>query len=226
MANNYCDLTGVLVLDSVTPVITALFGEFKLDATYPGNGKAYIAKISEDNNPQWGDVHEKLATLCAEAGLSLLDESDDTIGSYAAVLASHLNKHSDQAAAFFAKLDANSCPEDESAELDVLFDLARSLDDGHGLKSMKIESGYHCDKPHLFEFGGSGEYYGRHFCMFSASATAVILGKEIDAALEANSLDEAAKTLVQAIDILLDGVDNPETRSTLRGKLAASLACA
>lgn len=52
MANNYYDATGVLVLERVTPVITTLFGAFNLDADYPGNGQAYIARIAESNDPQ------------------------------------------------------------------------------------------------------------------------------------------------------------------------------
>ena len=33
MANNYYDATGVLMLNRITPVITALFGAFELDET-------------------------------------------------------------------------------------------------------------------------------------------------------------------------------------------------
>ena len=33
MSNNYYDATGVLVLDRITPVMTALFGGFNLDET-------------------------------------------------------------------------------------------------------------------------------------------------------------------------------------------------
>lgn len=58
MANNYYDATGVLVLDQVTPVITALFGGLKLDASYPGNGEVYIAQIAEDSGAHWDDVCE------------------------------------------------------------------------------------------------------------------------------------------------------------------------
>lgn len=43
MANNYYEATGVLILDEVTPVITALFDAFNLDPDFPGNGQAYIA---------------------------------------------------------------------------------------------------------------------------------------------------------------------------------------
>src|SRR3546814_10790690 len=40
MANHYCEGTGVLVLERVTPVIKALFGAFALDQNYPGNGRS------------------------------------------------------------------------------------------------------------------------------------------------------------------------------------------
>lgn len=50
MANNYYDATGVLVLNQVTPVISALFGGFKLDASFPSEGQAYIALVAEDHN--------------------------------------------------------------------------------------------------------------------------------------------------------------------------------
>lgn len=71
MANNYYDATGVLVLDRVTPVITALFGGFKLDASHPGDGQAYIALVAEDNNPSWEDLCEGLSELATSLGLPL-----------------------------------------------------------------------------------------------------------------------------------------------------------
>nr|WP_228384562.1 hypothetical protein [Rhodocyclus gracilis] len=63
MANNYYDMTGVLVLDKVTPVIKALFGEFELDENDPGNGQAYIANISESSSCSWDSVLENLQDL-------------------------------------------------------------------------------------------------------------------------------------------------------------------
>lgn len=79
MANNYYDATGVLILDRVTPVITALFRGFQLDANYPGNGQAYIARISESSSPSWSAVLDGLITLAAELDLPAPggDEEDD-----------------------------------------------------------------------------------------------------------------------------------------------------
>src|SRR3989344_1816424 len=69
MANNNYDATGVLILDRVTPVITALFRAFRLDAIYPGNGQAYIARTSEVSSPSWNTVLDGLIALAAELDL-------------------------------------------------------------------------------------------------------------------------------------------------------------
>lgn len=86
MANNYYDATGVLMLERVTPVITALFGSFNLDESYPGNGQAYIARISESNDPQWSDVLEALTDLAAQFDLPAPDDEDPEDITMAAII--------------------------------------------------------------------------------------------------------------------------------------------
>ena len=76
MANNYSDATGVLILQQVTPVITALFSGFNLDATYPGNGQAYVADVSEDTDHSWDTICENLAALSESLGLALPDDGE------------------------------------------------------------------------------------------------------------------------------------------------------
>lgn len=219
MANNYYDATGVLVLDKVTPVITALFGGFNLDETYPGNGEVYIARISEANDPQWDDILESLETLCGELGLSLPDDADESVGEYLHVLSSHFGVDQDvELGSLIAHNDF-----DDNADLSVLFDIARSFNDGHGLKAMKIEGCWHCSKPRLFEFGGNGEYYGRHIYVGDSSTTPLQVGAEVDDALEAGNLDKAAERLLKQINSLLAGVSNPEIREALRTKLSQGL---
>ncbi len=75
MADNYYEATGVLVLDHVTPVIRALFSEFRLDADYPGNGEAYIA-LRSDSTPSWDDLRETLTDLATSLALT---PSPDTL---------------------------------------------------------------------------------------------------------------------------------------------------
>lgn len=55
MANSSYTATGVLVLDNVTPVITALFGDFKWEETQPSSGELYIAK-TDSYDPSWDNV--------------------------------------------------------------------------------------------------------------------------------------------------------------------------
>lgn len=53
MANNSYDATGTLAFDGeakITPIIRALFGAYNLDASIPGNGKAYIAAMSDGDD--------------------------------------------------------------------------------------------------------------------------------------------------------------------------------
>ena len=78
MANNYMDMTGVLKLDAVTPVITALFGAFKLDPTTPGNGQVSIAAGTEKNIVSWACVCSDLADLAVTLGTGI--ETLETVG--------------------------------------------------------------------------------------------------------------------------------------------------
>src|SRR5471032_878250 len=91
MANNYYDMTGVLVLNKVTPVIKALFGPFNLDETYPSNGQAYIANISESSNCSWDAVLENLQDLTAELDLALPDDAEDNVAEHLRLLAVHFS---------------------------------------------------------------------------------------------------------------------------------------
>lgn len=97
MANSYYDATGVLVLDTVTPVITALFSGFNLDASYPGNGEAYIARISEDNDPSWDDVLENLNDLAESLSLSCAERDGKSISAILQLLSGHFNAADDDA---------------------------------------------------------------------------------------------------------------------------------
>ena len=129
MANNYYDATGVLVLDQVTPVITALFGGLKLDASYPGNGEVYIAQIAEDSGAHWDDVCEDLVALAQSLGLSVPSEGPPTMDDVLAVLSRHFGTDQDED---LQHLIEHHRFEDDS-DLDALFLIATRLDDGHGL---------------------------------------------------------------------------------------------
>jgi len=219
MAQNYYDATGILVLTTVTPVIAALFGAFKLDATYPGDGQAYIAKIAEDNDPSWEDTQDSVCELAATLGLKLSEGQEGILEDWLYLLATHFG--ADRSEVLGNLIERNDFEGD--ADLGTLFDIARHFDDGHGLKAMKLEGCWHCSKPRLFEFGGNGEYYGRNIFLCDSSTLAVSLGEEIDLALEAGDLDKGADCILKKINSMLAGVSETEVCEALRTKLGKAL---
>jgi len=219
MANNYYDATGVLLLDQVTPIITALFGAFNLDATYPGNGQAYIAKISEDNDTSWENIQESVCDLAVTLGVELPDDQDGTIKDYLHLLAAHYGTDDNEV---LGKLIERNDFEDD-ADLGVFFDIAKCFDDGHGLKAMKIGGCWHCSKPRLFEFGGIGEYYGRNISFSDSSSSAISFGEEVDNALDAGDLDKGADCILGKINSLLACVAKAEVLESLRSRLVHRL---
>lgn len=216
MSNNYYDATGVLVLDKVTPVITALFGGFNLDPDL-GDGTAYIAKISEDNDPQWDDIRESLVELAKELGLTPSKGIDDGADGWLHALTTHFGDVDEEVL-------CNIVEPDESVALVDIYGIASRLDDGHGLKAIKMEGCWHCDKPRLFEFGGHGEFIGRNCYVSSGSSRAIQLGDKLDAALASGNLEDGATQLMASVSSILDGVYDEEKRKTVRQHLAALLA--
>ncbi|VFR32234.1 hypothetical protein ANK1_4110 [plant metagenome] len=219
MANNYYDATGVLVLDQITPVITALFDGLSLDASYPGDGQAYIALISESNAALWDDIHENLTGLAKSLGLPMPDEDPPPIEEVLELLAKHFGTDRDEALAHM--IEEHSF--EDAADLDALFLIATRFNDGHNLSEIRFEGSWHCDKPRLFEFGGDGYYLSREFEAFSASGQAVQLGPEIRRALVADELDKAAALIARETTRLLAGVNDAERRKQLQERIAALL---
>lgn len=220
MANNYYDATGVLVLDQVTPVITTLFGGFSLDPTYPGNGRAYIARISESNNPLWDDVQEGLTDLADTLGLDLPDQDDDSaLESILRVLATHFDAEDDEE---LENLIEHHSFED-SADLEALFLIATCFDDGHHLVAIEFEGCWHCSKPRLFEFGGEGGFLSRELTVFSTSTRALELGQDLRKAILAADIEEASARVTLEATSVLSGITDEAFRSRLRQRVAERL---
>ncbi|GKS92202.1 hypothetical protein [Acidovorax sp. SUPP2539] len=201
MADNYYEATGVLVLDRVTPVIRALFSEFRLDAEYPGNGEAYIA-LRSDSSPSWDDLRETLIDLAAPLGFTPSPDSITPIGEVLQVLGNHFCADGDTA------LDSMIQRDDfgDAADIKDLFLLATCFDDGHHLREVRFEGCWRCDRPHLFEFGGAGHYMSREFAWDSTSSDATQLGPLIRSALSSNDFDSAGVVIAREALRLLAGI--------------------
>lgn len=220
MANNYYDMTGVLVLNKVTPVIKALFGPLELDENHPGNGIVYIANISESTSCSWDSVLENLRELAERLGLSQPEDAEDEIEEYLNVLATHFCAESNTEIANLIEMTDF----ENDADVDTLFTIALAFDDGHGLKSYKTETSWHCSKPRLFEFGGAGDFRGLHISMGDSSDRTAALGEALDDALTSDETEKAAEILYRKVEGILNGVFDEIKRSAMRSKLSALLA--
>lgn len=219
MANNYYDATGTLALDKVTPVIKALFDEFNLGEDFLGDGEIYIATISEDNDPQWDDIREALAELAAELGLTPTRSVDDDANEGLRALCAHYGAKEDDLATEIAGFEG-------SAWVGDIFKIAQKLDDGHGLKAVKLEGCWHCSKPRLFQFGGAGHYIAKGCYVGVASGDAIEYGVALQTALDGGNLDNVAAVAFAQIGKVLGSIQDEGTRDAVKQRLAAKLATA
>ena len=224
MANTYFDLTGVLVLDKVTPVIEAVFGPYELDGKHPGNGEAYIANLAESSNCIWESILDNLGELAGDLGVATTDHDGnevETVSDMLKILAPHFNAVED---ADLDRLTEDDCFNlDETADLTSLFVIAKAFDDGHGLKAIKAEGGWHCDRPLLFQFGGCGDYVGVHFSTHIDSHTASSFGEHVEQAIGNGQHDVVAQMIGERIDILLSGIKNSDAREDVRRRLESTM---
>ncbi|MDR9836928.1 MULTISPECIES: hypothetical protein [Herbaspirillum] len=214
MANNYYDMTGVLKLNTVTPVIKALFGSLELDASQPGNGEVYIAEVAEQTDCSWDAIYSSLDDLAKEVK-AVNSGSFESIDIVLLALADYLK--SPYVERLTRVIDSANFA--EHASLDELFEIAQCLDDGHGLQAIRTEAARHCDQSRLFAFGGSGRYLGKHFAHRIASEEIHQLGPELDTLLAAGELGSAAIRISKQVESLLAGVVDPGQREELRAKL-------
>lgn len=219
MANNYYDGTGILILDRVTPIITALFGEFNLDATYPGNGSVYISLIAETNSPGWDSITCNLLDLAEQLDIEIDDADDPKIE---AVL--------DAFATFFRGQDNDDLANliehhgfEHEADIDALFIIASCFNDGHNLKAIAFEGCWRCDKPRLFEFGGNGHFISREVDLSGNSSRVIEIGRELQQALVDGDVEIASAVVAAETTRLLAAVTDHTVRETLRARVAERL---
>lgn len=127
------EATGMLMLDRVTPVITALFGAYVQQATVCQDG--IIIKLWEDMPPSWRQVHQALVQLGNTLDMPIPPKAKSTI-----------KGQLDWFAWFFREKESSDLQallREHSfvgmADLDTLFSLSEILDDGHGLFAMRCE---------------------------------------------------------------------------------------
>lgn len=218
MADNYNDMTGVLMLDKVTPVIEALFGHLHLQKNFPGDGRNYIAIIAAQTSTMWRLPIDELYDLAENWGL-VLETGPDEPEEVLEALVTHFGaSKNEDVAALFARVDY----EDE-ADLEDLFLLAQVFDDGHGLKGIDTEGSWTSNRHRLGHFGGYGMHLTKNVRVTCCSSQANRLGTELDQALESNNLEDAAKALAKDIGTVLASINDEKKRHAIRLFLAGLL---
>lgn len=216
MANNYYYATGELKLTVITKVIGALFGAFEVQEY--GEGTAYIKRDS-DANVSYSAIAE-----------NIIDEFDleehfaeelVPLEECLFAMADKLGK-GEEVRAYLG--DRTFDPEDyDDADMNFLFDLARIMDDGHGLTSLWMQGAWTCDKMRLGEFGGFGEFVGKHFSSCGSSTLGVNLGRDVEQALEESDIEKAATAIATRIGWMLDGIKDEAVRKQVDEMLASKL---
>lgn len=213
MADNYSQLTGELKLKKITPVIRALFGAYCVEQGE--EGKAHIEK-GRHNRISYSDVARTISSV-----FRLAIDREGVFNDAIKELALHLDP---------AKYDAivtiigdGGIDDCEEADLATLLSFAEILNDGHDLKCLSLETAFTCDKMIPGQFGGLGEYVGKHFSMRSSSSTALFYGENIDTAIAEEYIEKATQFATGYVTAFLNGIEDKNIRAEIAQQLADRL---
>lgn len=221
MANNYFDMTGVVMCGEATPVIRALFGAYNLDTMYPGDGEYYIASTSEDSSPTWASITDSLVEYAESIGITGYGQDywDEEIELLLEAIATKRGIDLQLVHDAIAGVDFD----EYTPDLTILVDLANALDDGHGLTGFRIESSWHCSKPRLFEFGGCGEYYSKDVHVTGASGDPLMLGASLDKCISQGLVADAAEVIARQVNAMLNSIQDTDARNRVRALLSPKI---
>lgn len=188
-----------------------------LDPSHPGNGRVYICRLSERNDPQWSDVREGLIRLGSELELNI----DNNIEMSVALEVFAQRFGTDQRGELKSLIEHHMF--EGAADLDTLFWIATLFDDGHGLTEIHFEGCWYCSKPGMFVFGGDGCFLSREVSAFSDSRQACELGPQIRGALLRNQPEFAAEAIAWETRRLIAQINDESQRRSLLQKVLTRL---
>ncbi|MDR2788128.1 MAG: hypothetical protein LBD06_07185 [Candidatus Accumulibacter sp.] len=219
MSESHYAATGLLVLDRVTPMIAALFGEFNLKANCPGKGRAGISLTPGRSFPCWENIHFNLFVLGAH--LRILPDREETPDPQTILSAWAGYFHVERDAVLQSWIERH--PIRDTADLSSLFLLATRFDDGHKLTAIAFEGCWHSRAPRLFGYGGDACYHSREFVWFNESSQVLFLGNELSSALRKGNTGHASTVVITEILRLLDGIQDEAARAKVRQYVAGFL---
>ena len=215
MANNYYQATGCLQLKAITPVINALFGVFQV--------KKFDDKLADirqcENDISYSSV---VKTIQSEMGMKFEKPIEDIdVVDVLIAMATKLGKL-DEAKKLLLEEDGTNIllDPDEDANLQLLFDLAIAMDDGHGLELINMSGAWTS-----IELGGTGEFISKHFSTYADSAyDSAYMGSRVSQYIEDNKLLEAANMLVGNFNATLSNIVDATKREEITRMVLAAMA--
>lgn len=216
MPAQFFAVTGALVLNRVTPVITALFGGFGLNPSSPADIEPRVARP-----PTWDGILRSLATLAHDLSIRPSEGAFDNIPSVLLLLSAHFKCFNDAA---LVDLIENHCFEGQ-ADLDTLFVIATRFDDGHGLTAIRLQGGLYCSTRRLFAFSGPATFIYADVFLRSESGDALALGDNFRAGTRdlAHGADRLAHELLALLGDLYTTIPDEVGRQSLRKRIAHML---
>jgi hypothetical protein len=211
MAISYYQMTGVLTLERVTPVITALFDGFHLEADTLGKGRALISLKAGEYYPRWEKIVAELSRLAVDLGV-LPRETEQTadLETVLSVLAVHFQVEQDVQGRIEQALFA------DCADLDSLFALATRFNDGHQLTAIETNASWLYTVPRLFRFDADLSFLSGNVRLFEQSHRIRAVACALDAALQNGDVAEASRLVVRETVRLLDCIQDSQTREAVR----------
>lgn len=212
MANIISHENGEIRLQKLTPVIKALFGDYYL--TELSTRGHYSITCSAQ--PQWSDVGERLGRLVESLSLPPNDCADDTeLQNHLYALVTHFGQDSnDQLDALISHID-----DDANPAMDELFALAQAFNDGHGLFSVRMQTGFYCDRDLLHHHGGNASHISKVFESHGSTHDWLAQAHEICSALEHNQVSDAAEVIHLSVQRLLADIQCANQRTAVQAEL-------
>lgn len=216
---------------NVTPLLEALLGGFALDLYVVGKDTCVTVCSECNDSPSWGSIISSVAQWCAERGdtnlasfdVDEVEEVDEAIKVFGRV-AAHLGREPESILSVAEPMIDDLW--DTPSVLDVI-ELAKLLDDGHGLVGVSLSTAYTASRPVHDGFGGAAHYVGRHLYAELFTSSFLHCSASIDEALCKGDLSEAARLLAEPLMATLGGVADEHltiTRAALREHLQQVLA--
>ena len=200
-----------------TPVYEALFscyGEINLDDK---TGQQLLTSPFHWPSPTWQQVKEKLIQLSEALGLSLGEESEGTLYEYILLLAKHFSVENTPEITVLEAypFDLNGMP-----DMQILYYLALSFDDGHGVESIDFRGIWFNQKG---DFGSYVVCAAKEINFYQHLNDGFSSAKFLDYLLSQNNIKRASEMMFAEVNQLFSKIQDEKKQSLIKSMVIDQL---